>query len=113
MAQSKNTTPRQHECKMNFDGPSSAMETEIVVDGFKYCATKGARFNKYVGDGDSSTYKTLRDLDLYQNPHVAIEKFECVNHLFRNFFKAFKALMKSTKVNIRGRKLLTMEIGTL
>lgn len=111
IAQSSMTPVREHKCRTNYDGPSSGMETKIVVEGFKHCAENGARFNKYVGDGDSSTYKALRDLDLYQEPHVLIEKFECVNHLFRNFLKAFKALLRSPKVSIKGRKQLSLETG--
>lgn len=113
IAESQNITPRIHDCNRNWDGPSSAMETQIIIEGFKHCAEKGARFNKYVGDGDSSTYKALRDLQLYKDPFIPIEKFECVNHLFRNFFKQFKALLKSSKKNIKGRKLLTLEIGNI
>ncbi|KAG4074917.1 hypothetical protein HA402_009342 [Bradysia odoriphaga] len=111
IAESRSVTPQKHNCQKNFDGPSSGMETQIIIDGFKYCATKGARFNRYVGDGDSSTYKALRDLQLYKDPYIPIEKFECVNHLFRNFFKQWKTLLKSSKVNLKGRKLLNLEIG--
>lgn len=103
--------PKQHECNKNYDGPSSGMETQIIVEGFMFCAEKGARFTKYVGDGDSSTYKALRDLRLYKNPDLIIEKFECVNHLFRNFKKAFTKLLANTKLNLRGRKLLRTMLG--
>lgn len=113
IAMSRNITPRKHDCKKNYDGPSSGMETQIIIEGFKYCAEKGARFHKYVGDGDSSTYKALRDLKLYKDPDILIEKFECVNHLFRNFFKQFKALLKSSKMSLKGRKLLSLEIGNV
>ncbi|KAG4074576.1 hypothetical protein HA402_004447 [Bradysia odoriphaga] len=109
----KGVTPRQHICKQNYDGPSSGMETQIIIEGFKYCAEKGARFNKFVGDGDSSTYKALRDLQIYRDPPIMIEKFECVNHLFRNFFKQFKALFRKGKVSSKGRKLITLEIGRM
>lgn len=111
IAESENTTAPKHDCNRNWDGPSSGMETQIIIDGFKHCAEKGARFHKYVGDGDSSTYKALRDIQIYKDPFIPIEKFECINHLFRNFFKQFKALLKSTKINNKGRKLLTLEIG--
>lgn len=113
MAESRQVTPRKHECRRNYEGPSSSMETQIIVEGFKFCATKNARFNKYVGDGDSSTYKALRDLQLYKDPYISIEKFECVNHLFRNFFKKFKALLSSTNHSIKGRNLLSLAIGNI
>lgn len=113
IAASKNITPREHKCNRNWEGTSSGMETQIIIDGFRHCAEKGARFNKYVGDGDSSTYKALRDLQIYKDPFISIEKFECVNHLFRNFFKQFKALLKSSKLSIKGRKLLSLEMGNI
>ncbi len=113
LAKSRNTTPRQHDCKRNYEGPSCGMETQIVVDGYKYCNGKGARFNRFVGDGDSSTYKALRDLQIYKEPMVMIEKFECVNHLFRNFFKQWKALLRKSKWAIKGRNLLSLEMGNV
>lgn len=53
------------------------METAIIVDGFKFCAEKGARFHKLIGDGDSSTYMAIRDLRLYKDPEMETEKYEC------------------------------------
>lgn len=111
IAQSKNTPPNQHTCNKNYDGPSSGMETAIIVEGFKFCAEKGARFNKFIGDGDSSTYKALRDLRLYQNPEMAIEKFDCVNHIHRNFANKFTVLLGNTKFKNKGRKLLNPALG--
>lgn len=108
----KNIMPvRKHECNRNYDGPSSGMETQIVVEGFQHCAAKGARFTKYTGDGDASTYKALQDLRLYKDPDLDIEKLECVNHLFRNFYKKFDDLLVCTKFNKCGRKLLGSTLG--
>lgn len=112
MAQSRNAPPNKHDCNKNYDGPSSGMETQIIVEGFIHCASKGARFNKYVGDGDSSTYKALRDLRLYKDPELEIEKFECVNHLFRNFWRKFDDLLDCTTFCLRGRKVLSSSLGT-
>lgn len=111
IAASKFTPPNYHICNTNYEGPSSGMETEIVVEGFIFCAMKGARFTKYVGDGDSSTYKALKDLRLYKDPELEIEKFECVNHLFRNFYKKFDDLLSDRKFNLKGRKLLVSTLG--
>lgn len=111
IAQSKCTPPNKHECNKNYDGPSSGMETQIVVEGFIFCAAKGARFTRYIGDGDSSTYKALRDLRLYKDPDIDIEKFECVNHLFRNFYKKFDELLLNTKFKKNARKLLSSTLG--
>lgn len=111
VAQANFTPPNVHECNANYDGPSAGMENQIIIEGFKYCDSKGARFNKFIGDGDSSTYKNLRDLRLYKNPTVYIDKFDCVNHLDKNFGKKYIALCSSTKYNRIGRNLLTRKIG--
>lgn len=97
IAASKSSLPKQHDCNANWSGSSTGMENAIVVEGFKYCADKVARFHKFIGDDDSSTYKTLRDLRLYQNPIVYIDKYECCNHVVKNFVKAFLALEKKYK----------------
>lgn len=111
IAESKGIPVKIHKCKKNYDGPSSGMETLIIVEGFKFIAEKGARINKFIGDGDSSTYKALRDLTLYKDPDVDIEKFVCQNHIFRNYTKKCNALPTSTKFKLHGRKLLPADLG--
>lgn len=111
IAASKSLPPNLHQCNANWTGPSTGMETAIIVEGFKYCAEKGARFHKFVGDGDSSTYKTLRDLRLYQNPTVYIDKLHCVTHVHKNFYKKFAALETNKKFNPNTRKLISTKIG--
>lgn len=95
---------KEHACNINYKGPSSGMEADIIVEGFKECEKLGARFHKMIADGDSSTYKTLRDLRLYKYPDLVIEKLECVNHLCRNFRSRFGFLDKVTKFDIKLRK---------
>lgn len=65
------------------------MESDIVTEGFVSCGERGARIHKLIADGDSNTYKNLRDERVYKDPDVFIEKFECVNHLHRNFRAKF------------------------
>lgn len=111
IAQSKHTPPNVHKCNANYTGPSTGMENAIIVEGFKYCAEKGARFHQFIGDGDSSTYKTLKDLRLYKNPVVFIDKFDCCNHLDKNYGKKYRALLTNTKFSQAGRQLLTRKMG--
>lgn len=112
IAQSKKVEPRVHECNTNYRGPSSSMETTIVVEGFQYCERLGARFNEFVADGDSSTFKTITDMKIYQDPEVEVEKDECCNHLYRNFRKAFEALKKATrKFSKDAREIITKKTG--
>lgn len=111
IAQSQNTPPNKHECNANYSGPSTGMETVIIVEGFKYCAEKGARFNKFISDGDSSTYKALRDLRLYKDPVVYIDKYDCLNHVCKNFGKKMSGLENNTKFKTNARKLIDPRLG--
>lgn len=50
----------EHTCFKNWDGSSSSMETDIIVEGFKQVEERyGLRYIRFVGDGDSSVYPTL------------------------------------------------------
>lgn len=111
IAASKNSPPNLHQCNANWTGPSTGMENAIIVEGFKSCAEKGVRFHKFVGDGDSSTYKNLRDLRLYQDPIVYIDKYDCVTHVHKNFNKKMSALESSKKFNPNARKLIGTKVG--
>lgn len=111
IAQARFTPPNRHQCNANYSGPSTGMESEIIIEGFKYCEAKGARFHKFIADGDSSTYKNLRDLRLYKNPIVFIEKLDCRNHLDKNYGKKYRSLLTDAKLNKTGRQLLTLKMG--
>lgn len=104
LAEVNGQTVKQHTCKKNYDGPSSGMESDIILTGFKECDQLGARFNVLISDGDSNTYKMIRDLRIYKEPDVFVVKLECVNHLFRNFYKKFNNLSSITKFNSDSRK---------
>lgn len=98
--------PNYHECNINYRGASSGMETDIVVEGFKYCDTLGARFPILIADGDASIFKELRELRLYKDPVIIIQKYECVNHLYKNFRKKLRALSLNTKYTPGNRKYI-------
>lgn len=59
LAKIRKTDVKEHTCNKNYSGPSSGMEADIIVTGFRECETRGARFNKFVADGDSNTYKVI------------------------------------------------------
>lgn len=111
MSYAKFCPPNDHKCNISYVGPSSGMETKIIVEGFQACERLGARFNKTISDGDSSAYKELRELCIYRNPDVVIEKLECVNHLYKNARKKIDALSSDTKYPLRYRKLLKSSLG--
>lgn len=103
--------PNNHDCNISYYGPSSGMETEILVEGVQYCESLGARFDKIISDGDSSAFKEITEKCIYQNPSVAIEKIECINHLFKNARKKITALCTDTAYKLQYRKLLKESIG--
>lgn len=111
LAEGKGEPVKEHKCNKNYSGPSSGMESDIIVHGFKECDELGARFHVLISDGDSNTYKLIRDLRIYKDPDVYVAKFECVNHLFRNFYKKFANLSTITKFNVDSRKkVITKDI---
>ena len=68
-----------HICYQNWNESSSAMETDIIIDGF--CRAErvhGLRYMRFIGDGDSSVYPTL--LTTVPGWGRAIVKMECANH---------------------------------
>lgn len=109
----KNCPPNQHTCNINYEGPSSGMETEVIVEGFEYCEKFGARFHKIVSDGDSSAFKEISERCIYKNPDLVVEKVECVNHLVKNFIKKILALCNSSAFNLTSRKLIKLSIGKI
>lgn len=100
--------PKDHVCYKNYHGPSTGMESEILVEGFK-CSVEmhGLIYGKMVSDGDSSTYAKLLKSRPY--PHVTIEKIECRNHLLRNFCNKLNALNADTKYPLIMRKMITQK----
>ena len=69
----------KHKCFKNWNASSSEMETDIILDGFlKAEQTHGVRYTRFIGDGDSSVFPTLRE-----NVPIwgfDIQKVECANH---------------------------------
>lgn len=104
IAESKSAPVKEHQCNINYRGPSSGMEADIILEAFRECEKLGGRFHKMIADGDSSTYKTLRNFRIYKDPDLVIEKLECVNHLCRNFRSKFGNLEKITKFSTKLRK---------
>ena len=97
--------PQEHDCQKNWDGPSSSMETDMLVEGFKQAESKyGLRYIQFIGDGDSSVYPTL----LSQVPvwGHAIRKIECSNHAVKYYRSALENLVKE-KPQYKGKGKLT------
>jgi hypothetical protein len=99
----------QHTCHKNWDGTSTAMEAQIIVDGFLSSVDMhGLKYKKLVGDGDSSVYNKIKNIKPY-GPHFYVEKFECRNHDC-NKIKEFE---KCPKIRCLFRHVLRFRTGVI
>ncbi|GBN00759.1 hypothetical protein AVEN_220264-1 [Araneus ventricosus] len=105
-AESKGLKPDEHKCFRNWMGSSSAMEADIIVDGFtKRVEMHGVKYARFIGDGDSNVYKKILDSMPYDN--LTVEKIECKNHLLRNMCNKLKDIARNGKIgHVTLRKLI-------
>lgn len=84
-AKSMNKDASNHVCYKNWDSTSTAMEADIIVEGFRQSiAMHNIIYNKLIGDGDSSVLKK----NILSKPyefHTEVKKIECTNHILRNY----------------------------
>ncbi|XP_050671428.1 uncharacterized protein LOC126969880 isoform X2 [Leptidea sinapis] len=107
-AENKKTASQDHLCFKNFQGSSSSMEADIIVEGFKSSISMyGIIYGRMVGDGDSSTYSKILISNPYESQNLTVEKLECRNHILRNFCKKLRAVTTETKYILAHRKTLT------
>ncbi|KAK4882827.1 hypothetical protein RN001_006146 [Aquatica leii] len=86
-----------HECFRNWSKTSTAMESAIILEGFKQSISRhNLIYSKLIGDGDSSVYKKLTEIAPY-GPSFYINKIECRNHLLRNYINKLSDLSKDSK----------------
>ena len=93
-----------HKCYLNHSGPSTAMEADIICDGFRFYEQFGLRFMEVIGDDDSSVYKKIRESITYGG---MIQKKLCANHVVRNFTSRLFALQSNRTLCSIERKALS------
>lgn len=58
----------EHVCYKNYEGSSTGMEAQNMVEGFKRReGMYGIRYCKLIADGDSNTYKKILEAHQYNN----------------------------------------------
>jgi len=63
-----NRDPPVHLCYKNWNGTSTAMEADIIVEGFRQSITMhNIIYHKLIGDGDSSVLKKIMLAKPYGN----------------------------------------------
>ncbi|ODM86741.1 Alkaline nuclease [Orchesella cincta] len=94
----KGTQPKPHVCFKNWDNPSTAMESSIIVEGFqKSIEVHGLVYNCFIGDGDA-VHSSLLKAKIYDS--YEIRKIECINHLVRNLNTKLRNIATN---NLKGR----------
>ncbi|KAL4152676.1 hypothetical protein QTP88_000509 [Uroleucon formosanum] len=89
-ASKNNIDPKEHLCFKNWNLPSTAMEADIIVEGFKRSIDMhNLIYSQLIGDGDSSVMKRLYLAKPYGYDFV-IKKIECSNHILRNYVNKLK-----------------------
>ncbi|GFV37306.1 uncharacterized protein TNCV_2699931 [Trichonephila clavipes] len=107
---------KDHLCWKNWKGPSTAMESDSIVEGLLYLETvHHIRCTRLVGDGDSNTIAKCRERISYGG---RILKVECENHAVRRYGRAIQKLQGNTTrfsgpAGIKGRQLLKQKIMKL
>ena len=96
---------KEHQCFKNWDGSSSSMESDIILEGFCMAEKQhGLRYTNFIGDGDSSVHTTL--VSGVPGWGHAITKQECANHAVKCYRSALENLVKD-KPHYKGRHKLT------
>ncbi|CAI6362985.1 unnamed protein product [Macrosiphum euphorbiae] len=109
-ATNRKTEPPVHVCFLNWKKPSTAMEADSILEGFSNSLNMhGLKYNKLIGDGDSSVTNKLNEVMPY-GPEFKIQKIECRNHLLRNYGMKMSALSKKIEYPAIIRKFITTNI---
>jgi len=112
---SKEETKQEHECFRNWKLPSSAMEADIIAEGFKESiATHNLIYKFLIGDGDSSVHDEV--VLTYYKPelgNIIVKKLECKNHAVRRMNMKLLALLSQTIFPVAHRKTLEGRIARI
>ncbi|XP_044579109.1 uncharacterized protein LOC123261528 [Cotesia glomerata] len=103
----------EHEdsCAINHRGSAGKMEVDAVVEMFNRSVEKhGVKYIKYIGDGDSKTFKGILDINPYDDDPV-VEKKECVGHVQKRMGSRLrKAKKDNSGIGGRGAGKLTDKV---
>lgn len=87
------------------------MEVDAIVEMFERSETKNnVKYVRYIGDGDSKTFKGILDVNPYDDDPV-VEKKECVGHVQKRMGARLRKAKKENKgIGGRGAGKLTDKV---
>ncbi|GFY28259.1 uncharacterized protein TNCV_4395931 [Trichonephila clavipes] len=102
-------------CKANHFGNSGSMEVSGAIEIFQRSESlHGLRCTKFLGDGDARAYKTVNEMQPYED--IGIEKLECIGYVEKwmgTRLRALKLKMKGTSLSKAVRRLFEIDFVTL
>lgn len=107
---------KEHICSKNWTGPSTAMESDIIIEGLKYLEkVHNIRCTRLIGDGDTNLMKKIKENVSFGG---RVLKVECANHAVRRYFRALERIQKNSSKfcgvkGIRARKFLLSRMSRL
>jgi hypothetical protein len=90
-----------HDCQKNWSGPATAMESDIIRQGFLESRQHGLVYTKFIGDGDASVHANVENV----YPGIKVKKIECKNHLFKNLTKKCMAIAMNKLTGKKGKSI--------
>jgi hypothetical protein len=85
------------DCLKNHFGSSGMMEVDGMLEIFSRSEkTRGVKYIKYIGDGDTKTFSTLSAAKPYGND-LTLEKIECVGHIQKRMGSRLRKLKQNMK----------------
>ena len=92
VAKSKNTSPKPHDCRKNWEGSAKAMEPDMVVAMVSKAKSPAAEVHTLVGDEDASTIAKVHAL-----VDPTVEKRSDTNHIKKILGNDLYALQKEER----------------
>lgn len=84
------------ECSANHHGSAGKMEVDAVREMFtRSTELLGVKYENYIGDGDTKTFKSILNLNPYD--HLIVKKKECVGHVQKRMGSRLRAVKQKTK----------------
>ena len=103
-----------HNCQANHSKSSGAMEAVGAIEIFSSSVDKHSLiYKKFLGDGDSSSFKEVFESNPYSGYNVQVSKMECVGHVQKRLgtrLRNIREVYKKRKPSLSGRGKLTDKV---
>ena len=105
---------QNHKCQANHSKSSGAMEAVGALEIFsKSVPMHSLIYDRFLGDGDSSSFKEVFESHPYKEYGVSVTKLECVGHVQKRLgtrLRNIREIYKEKKPSLSGRGKLTDKV---